>query len=283
MHVTSRRFGSLVALVGILGTAACEHTKENSSLSTTVMQERRAEAGQHPAHEALALIFDRKLLVQTGPAQWHLRAPSLGEKGMCRRSAFQSQPHTSGCTGVLIRPQVLVTTSSCARRQACSDMGIVFGFDLDSVASDPKMPSAQQIARCQRVDERPNGLSLVWLQGAPQTKVTPAQIAATAAPTAGQTTEVDVLSHPAGIPAKWTRTTLRPPFGALGQAAQIDASPSEVSDGAAVFAPHSSVLVGIVRTDDEAVINGEGCGAWHDCTRPPCRQTVLQDFGLDER
>ena len=257
--------------------------EENSTAPMAVMQERRVEAGQHPAHDALALIVDRKLLVQSGPAQWHLRAPSLGEKGMCRGSAFERQPHTSGCTAVLIRPQVLVTTSSCARRQSCSDMGIVFGFDLDSVASEPRTPRAQQIARCQRVDERPNGLSLVWLQAAPQTKVTPAQIAATAAPTAGQTTEVDVLSHPAGIPAKWTRTTLHPPLGTLGQAGQVDASPSEVSDGAAVFAPHSSILVGLVRTDHEAVINREGCGAWHDCTRPPCRQTVLQDFGLDEK
>jgi hypothetical protein len=259
--------------------SACEHVEKKPSHVLSAVDERRTEANSHAAHDALALVFDQKLLVQTGPRQWHVRAPSMTEKGMCPDAAFAGQPHTSGCTAVLISPVTLLTTSSCARRHPCSNMGIIFGFDRDGKESDPRTPGVSQLASCLRIDERPQGLSIIWLKSAVSGR-TPAQLGnidVTSNPGF-----VDVLSHPSGIPAKRIRTKFLPAVIRDGQPALIDAAPAEVSPGAAVFGEDSRTLIGIVNSSQESVISGEGCGQWNGCLSPPCRETVVTDFALDQ-
>ena len=72
---------------------------------------------------------------------------------MCSGELFSSQPAPGFCTGFLVQEDVLITAGHCLEKASCSDMRIIFGFQMESDGSLATL-SRDDVFECEEVIAR---------------------------------------------------------------------------------------------------------------------------------
>lgn len=124
---------------------------------------------------------------------------------MCPGELFTSQPAPGFCTGFLVQDDILVTAGHCIRAVPCSEMSVVFGFQLQPDSSLAPL-TTQNIFKCTKIiaDVTPTKEN-TFLDYAIINLDRPTGrtgLAYASEDTLGFQDNVAVIGHPSGLPMK---------------------------------------------------------------------------------
>lgn len=220
--------------------------------------------------DATASVFDLKNLKRQGNEYLINTTPMSQAMKICSDERFADQPSAADCSAVLIAPDRVLTAGHCLNAKTCATTAFAFGFAMKDTTGWPDRFSADAVYTCKRIVSRSNTESLdyavIELDRSVQDR-RPVEMASSRVSIGDQ---VFLLSHPAGVPLKYS-----PPNQVLTSRknrfmAEIDALGG--SSGGPVFSAVTHELVGILVAGEEDYVKDKkkNCRRVLECEPGQC-------------
>lgn len=222
------------------------------------------------AADATVSMFMAQKLKRSGEAYLFDTTPMSQAMGICADEKFADQSSASECSGVLIDSNRVLTAGHCVSKKSCTDSAFVFGYAINGAKQRPSHFPVSSVFFCKRVLARSNTESLDFAVVELDRAVTdhvPARISTRRADV-GE--DVYLLSHPAGVPLKYSPPSHVEHATKNRFIAEIDALGG--SSGGAVFSARTNELVGILVAGEKDYFKDKknGCRRIYKCGPGQC-------------
>jgi hypothetical protein len=248
-----------------------------------------AAGGVEPLARATVALFDADKIEAKGDGTVHIKAKSYQETwNLCTtpKVRFAKQPTAAFCSGVLVRPDLVLTAGHCVREvshlealpASVAETKFIFGYAMRSADADPlTVPAANVFTGKQHVGGERDPLDAPQRHDWALVRLDRSVPAALAAPvTDWQTSPVTkgqslfVIGFPAGLPLKYAdRAAVRDDSNSAWFTANLDTFGG--NSGSAVYDQTTRKLAGIlVRGEVDYNETPTGCRLVNLCPDTGC-------------
>lgn len=246
-------------------------------------------AAARRAMQATVMIAEKANVIEFG-GEYRLTGDKYGKSmNLCPSEPFWHQPLIGFCTGVLVRPNVILTAGHCIVKQRdCSNSRVVFDVKFTGPGEFSEYAPARNVRACKRIikrENKKNGLDYAFIElDSPVHDRQPI----TLSQKHDINSKVFMIGHPRGLPAKYSGPAKI--YGQTDLEWITDLDSFAGNSGSPVFEAATGALVGILtlgEDDDFQEHTKSQCSVSKKCTAKTCygeyvvkSQVIRQNSGL---